>query len=579
MKAFRTLLLFVIGLLISVQVISQYAYKGIVTDQKGRVLQRVKVFLHSSGQTFFTNSEGVFSFSNKIETDSISFSVVGYEKLTKRINASSFAEIKLKILDHLANRNADMLRSFAGNINDNDRRMWVAGNETYTTLLENPILKTENYPATSIILNANRASYSNIRRFINMNVKVPFDAVRIEEMLNYFNLHYTEPPKDSLFSISSYRTTCPWNLKKELLYIQVNTPEINVTDVPPGNLVFLIDVSGSMDLPNRLPLLKSSFRKLVQTLRPIDTISIVIYGGATGIYLPPTSGLEKAKIDSALDGLSAGGSTPGEAGIVLAYDVARRQYIENGNNRIILATDGDFNVGQKNEAELDLLITKMKSTGIYLTCLGVGMGNYKDSKIEILARKGNGNFAYLDSEAEGEKVLVSEFTQTLFTTADDVYMDVRFNPQQVGAYRLIGYNNVKGIFSDTLTSIEGGELGYGYSCIALFEVEPTDKKENVLAELFLHYKPAGIENPKVLSTPINPQVVPFDLAPPYYQLAGSIALFGLKLRQFDDVKEFKWKDLIDLTSKNIELNNPQQNEFLEILLKAQRIYTQQRKSR
>ena len=262
------------------------------------------------------------------------------------------------------------------------------GDETYSALVENDFVKTEGNPVTGITPNVNGASYSNIRRFINMNSQVPEDAVRIEEMLNYFNFNYTEPGGDSIFTVRSQLSSCPWNEENQLLFVQVNSKKLNLHNIPPSNLVFLIDVSGSMDMPNRLPLLKSAFRKLVENLRAVDTVSIVVYGGVTGVMLPPTSGDKKEKILQAIEDLAAGGFTPGEAGIRQAYRLAHNTFIKDGNNRVILATDGDFNVGVSVESELESLILKMKRGGIYLTCLGVGMGNYKDSKIEALAKKG-----------------------------------------------------------------------------------------------------------------------------------------------------------------------------------------------
>ena len=250
-------------------------------------------------------------------------------------------------------------------------------------------------------------------------------------------------------------------------------------------------------MPNRLPLLKSSFRKLVENLRPIDTVSIVVYGSVVGVMLPPTSGENKKKIFDAIEELEPGGFTPGEAGILQAYKLAESKFIKGGNNRVILATDGDFNVGQNNEKQLEELITRMKQTGIYLTCLGVGMGNYKDSKIEVLAKKGNGNFAYLDNEQEGEKVLVKELTQTLFTAADDVYMNVEFNPDLVKSYRLVGFDNKRAALADSSSELEGGEIGSGHSVIALFELVPTDENKEAMSvgtmskyisRIRMHYK-------------------------------------------------------------------------------------------
>lgn len=452
--------------------------------------------------------------------------------------------------------------------------------ETYTSLLDSPFLKTGSSPATRFAVNANRAAYSNIRRFLNMSVKVPYAAVRIEEMYNYFNINYTSPGNDSLVNIRSYRTTCPWSDDKQLLFYQINTASLNLTDIPPSNLVFLIDVSGSMDLPNRLPLLQSSFRKLVKYLRPIDTISIVIYGGATGIYLTPTGGDEKEKIHKAIDDLSAGGTTPGEAGLIQAYNLARSTFIEGGNNRIILATDGDFNVGQKDEEELGLMISKMKNNGIYLTCLGVGMGNYKDSKIEILARKGNGNFAYLDSENEGEKVLITEFTQNMYAACNNVYMDVQFDTSTVTGYRLIGYNNIKKTLKETSsTSTEGGEIGYDQSIMAVFEVSTRTNDASSLAEVKLHYTPSSTGRSASIIYQSKDPIIPFDKAMQPYRFTTSLTMFGLLLRQTEKFPHSKWDELIQLSNRSVDIANPLQKEYVDLLHKAQKIYVSNKRNK
>ena len=264
-----------------------------------------------------------------------------------------------------------------------------------------------------------KASYSNVRRFLNMGSTIPPDAVRIEELLNYFNFGYTDPPADSCFVLRSRLSECPWNPANRLLFLRVCARKLDPSRIPPANLVSLIDVSGSMDLPNKLPLIKSATSLLINNLRAIDTVSIVTYGSSVSVALQPTSGENKKKILEAIDDLEPGGATPGEAGIRAAYRMAKSQYIKGGNNQVILATDGDFNEGETSEEELEKLVVEYKRWGVYLTCLGVGMGNYKDSKLEVLAKKGNGNFAYIDDEQEAEKVLVREFTQTVYAVADD----------------------------------------------------------------------------------------------------------------------------------------------------------------
>ena len=267
-------------------------------------------------------------------------------------------------------------------------------------------------------------------------------------------------------------SSCPWNSAHELLFLNICAKKAKLDDIPPANLVFLIDVSGSMDLPNRLPLLKSAFSLMVNNLRATDTVSIIVYGGVNGVWLTPTSGAEKKKILESIAQLEAGGSTPGEGGIRAAYQMAKSTFIKGGTNRVILATDGDFNVGQQSEEELNQLINGYRHSEIYLTCLGVGMGNYKDSKLEVLANQGKGNFAYLDNEKEAEKVLMQEFSQTIYAVAKEAYIDIRFDTSVVKNYRLIGFDNKASALEDTLNVLQGGEIGSGHSLMALMEIDP-----------------------------------------------------------------------------------------------------------
>jgi Ca-activated chloride channel family protein len=462
------------------------------------------------------------------------------------------------------------------------------GDETYNSLIENEFIITQKNPQTAMVLNVDRASYSNIRRFINMNSEVPPDGVRIEEMLNYFNFNYSEPEHDSIFSVAATVTSSPWTAGNQLLHLQVNTRKLNMDVVPPSNLVFLIDVSGSMDMPNRLPLLQSSFRKLVENLRPIDTVSIVVYGSVVGVMLVPTSGEDKKKIFQAIEDLSPGGSTPGEAGILQAYKLAQNQFIKGGNNRVILATDGDFNVGQHTEKQLEELITRMKQTGIYLTCLGVGMGNYKDSKIEVLAKKGNGNFAYLDTEQEGEKVLVKELTQTLYAAADDVYMNVAFKPEWVKSYRLIGFDNKRVALADSSSVLEGGEIGSGHSVIAVFEIVPTSENlalisssdaKNTIASVSVHYKLPGTKLSRYATYQCPFNYREFNNADSFVRFTTAVTLFGALLRKSEYVKNSSWPALISIAQSAVDTSDKLQKEFLDLVLKGQKIYAPVKKKK
>jgi Ca-activated chloride channel family protein len=440
------------------------------------------------------------------------------------------------------------------------------------------------FPETGFAMNIDKASYSNVRRFINMQSTVPPDAVRIEEMLNYFNFGYVAPKKDSVFHAESMVSECPWNPEHQLLFLQVCARKVNLDEVPPSNLVFLIDISGSMDMPNRLPLLKSAFKLLVNNLREKDTVSIVVYGSTVGVWLTPTSGKEKNKILKAIEDLYPGGATPGESGIRAAYRVAKSQFIKGGNNRVILATDGDFNVGQSSEEELESLIVLHQQWGIYLTCLGVGMGNYKDSKLEVLAKKGNGNFAYLDDEKEAEKVLVKEFTQTMYTVADDASVQISFNPDDVKEYRLLGFDNKIRAIADSVTELQGGDVGSGHSLMAIFEIEPTmtaaDRigfgKKGV-ADVMLRYR---LPNDSIFQTVMYKcgyDPIEFKDLPTCHQFATSVVMFGGLLKGSKYFKNISWNDVLVMAEQNYDHSDAVQKEMIELVEKAKKIYAKKRR--
>jgi len=340
--------------------------------------------------------------------------------------------------------------------------------EAYNEIKENEFEHVAFSPLSTFSIDVDKAAYSNIRRHINNGNKVPTDAVKLEEMINYFNYDYKQPTGKHPFAINTEVSNSPWDKNSKIVKIGLQGKELATEEVPPSNLVFLIDVSGSMSDYNKLPMLKSAFKLLVNKLRNHDKVSIVVYAGAAGVVLEPTSGDNKSKIINALDNLQAGGSTAGGEGIELAYEIAQQNFIKKGNNRIVLATDGDFNVGASSDTAMEDLIVEKRKSGVFLTVLGFGMGNYKDSKLETLADKGNGNHAYIDTMQEANRVLGTEFSGTLFTIAKDVKIQVEFNPAKVEAYRLIGYENRmledKDFKDDTK---DAGELGSNHSVTAL----------------------------------------------------------------------------------------------------------------
>lgn len=359
------------------------------------------------------------------------------------------------------------------------RQLDYVDTEEYAPLIENKFRSVTEEPLSTFSIDVDRASYSNMRRFIQNGQLPPQNAVRIEEMINYFDYGYEASNHKHPYNIQMHLTESPWNDEFQLAHIALQAKRIDTDDLPASNLTFLIDVSGSMSSQNKLPLLQSGFNLLIDNLREEDKVSIVVYAGAAGMVLPPTSGADKATIRNAIDRLQAGGSTAGGAGIELAYKTATENFIKGGNNRVILATDGDFNVGISSNEGLENLIKKKKESGVFLSVLGFGTGNYKDGKMETLANKGNGNYAYIDNITEAKKVFVNEFGGTLFTVAKDVKLQVEFNPNTVKAYRLIGYANrmlENRDFNDDKK--DAGEMGAGHSVTAIYEIVPTGAKSH-----------------------------------------------------------------------------------------------------
>ena len=566
--------------------LSQYYLRGQVKDEEGNVLQNAAVCLQSTGIFYYSTTEGTFTIPSDKKSDSVTISLAGYLKQKLIVEDNAFVEVRLKKTAFTKNTSVNKLVSLTQNLKRETQTQWFSGDETYASIIENQFINTTAYPTTGLTLNIDKASYSNVRRFLSMDATVPPDAVRIEEMLNYFNLDYHEPPANKTFDISTTLTDCPWNENNQLLFAQITSKKLNLDSLPPTHLVFLIDVSGSMDMPNRLPLLKEGFKSLAKNLRAKDSVSIVVYGGTVGVILPTTGGNEKNLILKIIDSLQPGGSTPGESGIKLAYSVARNHLIKNGNNRIILATDGDFNVGLKTDEELDEMITQQRQLGIYLTCLGVGMGNYKDSKIQTLAKKGHGNFAYIDSYAEAEKVLLTEYMQTLYTVADDAYLDVQFDPDFVKQYRVIGFDNKVGAIKDIQATIEGGDIGSGYSSLIAFEITPTQNLKTITdgnwkstpVSFNLRYRntPDTVHIFHLKEMP-SVQYTPFDSLSNGYKFASAVLMFGSLVRKSKFVKEVSWNDILEIANASAAKDNYSQQEFISLVQKAKTIYGKKRK--
>jgi Ca-activated chloride channel homolog len=424
--------------------------------------------------------------------------------------------------------------------------------EGYASLPEIPFRTARKEPLSTFSIDVDTASYANVRRLLQQGERVPPGAVRVEEMINYFSYNYPLPSAGQPFSVNTATASCPWQENHRLVRIGLRGREIARSQRPPSNLVFLIDVSGSMGEPNKLPLVQSSLRLLLNELQPEDRVALTVYAGAEGLVLPSTRVSERALIGKAIDTLSSGGSTNGGAGINLAYETARQQFLNGGNNRVILATDGDFNVGITDESSLTALIQKQARSGIFLSVLGFGMGNYKDSTLEKLADKGNGNYAYIDTLKEGRKVLVREMGASLFTIARDVKIQVEFNPAKVAAWRLLGYENrvlAHQDFDDDTK--DAGDIGAGHRVTALYEVVPAGQPLPVpdppdlkytsasltpaaaggdLLTVKLRYQPPAGGASKLITQTVSDAGTPFAAADVEFRFATSVAAFGMKLR-------------------------------------------------
>jgi len=454
----------------------------------------------------------------------------------------------------------------------------ITVNESYEEIIENEFLNSFQNPVTTFSIDVDRASYSNFRRFVNTGVTPPKHSVRIEEFVNYFNYDYRKP-KDDLINVYTELSTCPWNANNQLLHIGLQSKDFKKEGQQASNLVFLIDVSGSMSSYNKLPLVQKTLSMLTKQLGKNDKISIVVYSGAAGCVLEPTSGNETDEILNALNTLESGGSTAGGEGIELAYSLAMENFKKNGNNRVILATDGDFNVGVSSNEGLEELIANKRESNVFLTVLGYGMGNYKDDKLEILANKGNGNYAYIDNLQEAEEFLIKDFNSTLFTLAKDVKLQLEFNPKYVKEYRLIGYENRalenRDFIDDT---IDAGELGVNQSVTALYEIIPNQTAEQEplkyqkavyseeLLTLKIRYKEPKKKESKELKFPVKHDLLTIEETSNRFRFSAAVAMFGHILRDSKYKEQVRCSNVLNLARKSkFNDENGYKGEFIRLV--------------
>ncbi|GAB3096503.1 vWA domain-containing protein [Lysobacter terrae] len=471
--------------------------------------------------------------------------------------------------------------------------MQPANTEKYAHNDDNPVHRTSEQPVSTFSIDVDTGSYSNVRRMLAEGTRPPSDAVRAEEFINYFDYGHPAPAsRETPFRVTTELAAAPWNNKRQLLMIGIKGYDVPKAALPPANLVFLIDTSGSMDSPDKLPLVKDALRQLVKQLRPQDRVSMVVYAGSAGLVLPPTSGAERETILGALDRLEAGGSTNGGDGIRLAYAMAKQAYIKDGVNRVILATDGDFNVGTVDTNALETLVADQRKSGIALTTLGFGQGNYNDELAEKLADVGDGNHAYIDTAMEARKVLVQEMGSTLLTIAKDVKIQIEFNPAVAAEYRLIGYENrVLNREDFANDKVDAGDIGAGHEVTALYEITPVGSgadrlpalrygaKEQAagdtreLAHLRLRYKRPGEDTSRLIETPIlRSQLVATPDEP--LRFASAVAAFADALRGGKQIGQWSWKDIAVAANGSIG-RDPwgQRREFTELVEKARQLTT------
>ncbi|MFC5283473.1 vWA domain-containing protein [Pedobacter alpinus] len=583
---------------------------GYVYDQQQNALAGAMVSAKQQKSNIVsTNGKGFFKITVSQKEKTLVVSFVGYQ--TKEVTASN-NELKIILaaneqkleevvvvgygtqrkesLGAIAGVQSSKTMQIRGFANNNSYYAQDINTESYSAITENGFKSSTTDPLSTFSIDVDAASYSNMRRFIQRGQLPPKDAIRVEEFINYFGYDYPEPKGNDPVSITTDVADAPWNKNHRLVRIGLKAKSIKNENLPASNLVFLIDVSGSMQGPDRLELLKTAMKLLTDQLRPNDKVAIVVYAGAAGLVLPSTGGNQKTKIKEALSNLSAGGSTAGGAGIKLAYETAKNNFIEGGNNRVILASDGDFNVGASSDAEMQRMIEGYRNDGVFLSVLGFGSGNLKDSKMEAIADKGNGNYAYIDGINEAKKVLINEFGGTLFTVAKDVKLQIEFNPAKVEAYRLVGYENRllnNEDFKDDKK--DAGEMGAGHTVTALYEIIPkgykdefvkkTDemkyqqnnsiKNSDELLTVKMRYKNPDETKSKELSLSLIDDGKKMEQTTKDFMFVAAVAEFGLLIKDSEFKQNANFDHAIALAKKGKGIDdNGYRAEFIQLVENA-----------
>jgi Ca-activated chloride channel family protein len=622
---------------------AQIEITGQIVDKEGAPVPFASIIIKGTSKGVSADQFGYFTITVPDEKTVLVVSAVGFEASEIKIGKQTKLKVKLKVMDQALRELEDVVvtgypvqrkRDITGSVTTINAKelnsayapsqqlsgraagvqIRVRGiastksqypqpekdwnTEGYDHIDENGFKAVQQDPLSTFSLDVDAASYSNVRRFLNQGTLPPAGAVRVEEMINYFQYSYAQPTGEHPFSVYTELADCPWQPEHKLLLVGLQGKKVDTRELPASNITFLIDVSGSMTDENKLPLVKGALKLLADQLREQDRVSIVVYAGAAGLVLEPTS--DKTKIKQALDQLEAGGSTAGGAGIQLAYHTARQNFIKGGNNRVILCTDGDFNVGASSDDAMVSLIEKERASGVFLTVLGFGMGNYQDAKMQKLADKGNGTHAYIDQMSEAKKIFVNEFGGTLFTIAKDVKFQLEFNPAQVQGYRLIGYENRilnKEDFNDDKK--DAGEMGSGHTVTALYEIIPTgvetellgnvdplrySKKEknkmqhgDELLLVKLRYKKPNENTSKLMEVPVSASSIAYKQASGQFRLAAAVATFGMIL------SDSKFKGESDFTLVRSLANSAvgedpggYRKEFVELCEKASKLYQSKR---